>query len=418
VNASAVLHPSLLSRRAWAAALSVILVTGSLIGSVRLHQDLDLKPDPDRFNIGAWEIRNLPQKWLFLVGEFLRGAPPRESQDAHLHRFFGLGREIDAIEAEISDLEQRGQTVPRELRSKLERWRDERDGIENQVEATLEARISAAAADLGLTRSLLEIVWPPVDMEFTDAPRTLVTSPRDRIELRSSDLLRAGLSLEELETVEEETEADQNVSALAFQIGGVGAYPSIIDYPSGYRRALIIAAHEWTHHYLFFRPLGIRYYASNDLRTINETVADLVGNELANAVMQRWPLPDSAPGDAQSEANGAPVLDAGAELRALRTEVDKLLAAGEIETAETLMETKRQELADAGYTIRKLNQAYFAFTNLYAGESGSPAAVNPIGPKVDLLRRQSTSLSEFIERVSGVTSVEDLDRLLLETAQP
>jgi len=78
------------------------------------------------------------------------------------------------------------------------------------------------------------------------------------------------------------------------------------------------------------------------------------------------------------------------------------------------MEAKRRELVDAGYTIRKLNQAYFAFTNLYAGESGSPAAVNPIGPKVDLLRRQSASLGEFLERVGGVTSVEDLDRLLLE----
>ncbi len=168
------------------------------------------------------------------------------------------------------------------------RWRscnrrcEERNRIENQVEATLEARITNAASDLGLTRSFLNIVWPPVDFEFTDAPRTLVTSPRDRIELRSADLLRADLSLPELEAIENETEALRDVSALAFPIGGVGAYPAIIDYPSDYRRALIIAAHEWTHHYLFFRPLGLHYYSSNDLRTINETVANLVGNEMAN----------------------------------------------------------------------------------------------------------------------------------------
>ena len=80
------------------------------------------------------------------------------------------------------------------------------------------------------------------------------------------------------------------------------------------------------------------------------------------------------------------------------------------------MEEKRRELADAGFFIRKLNQAYFAFTNLYAGESGSPAAVNPIGPKVDQLRRQSDSLSQFLDRVGGVTSVAALDRLLGETA--
>jgi hypothetical protein len=169
------------------------------------------------------------------------------------------------------------------------------------------------------------------------------------------------------------------------------------------------------HHDLFFRPLGLRYYANNDLRTINETVADLVGNELANAVLQRWPLSEDPAAFRPPVAEDAPSLDFGAELRALRLDVDALLAVGEIETAEALMETKRQELVDAGYTIRKLNQAYFAFTNLYAGESGSPAAVNPIGPKIDQLRRQSASLSEFVDRVGGVTSLEDLDHLLAET---
>jgi hypothetical protein len=418
VNASALLRPSLLSRRAWAAVLTVTLVAASLIGSMRLQRALDLKPGPDRFNIGAWEIQNVPQKWLFLAGEFLRGAPPRESQDAHLKRFFQLNQEIDNLESEISDLDQRGELVSAVQQTTLDRWREERDNIENQVEATLEARISDVAEDLGLTRSFLGVVWPPVDLEFTDAPRTLVTSPRDRIELRSSDLLRAGLTLTELESIEEKTQAADDVSALAFRIGGVGAYPSIIDYPSNYQRALYISAHEWMHHYLFFRPLGIRYYENNDLRTINETVADLVGTELANAVLQRWPLSEPAPEGAQPEDGGGNSLDIGAELRTLRTDVDALLADGEIDKAEALMEAKRQELADSGYFIRKLNQAYFAFTNLYAGESGSPAAVNPIGPKVDLLRRQSASLSEFVDRVSGVTSVEDLDRLLLETARP
>jgi hypothetical protein len=361
----------------------------------------------------------VPQKWLFLLGEFLRGAPPRESQDAHLQRFFVLNREIEARQGTISDLEQRGEAVSAQAQTTLQRRVSERDRIENQVEATLEARITDAAVDLGLTRTFLGIVWPPIDFEFTDAPHTLVTSPRDRIELRSSNLLREDLTIAELEAIEARTQAGEGVSALAFPIGGVGAYPAIVDYPSSYRAALLIAAHEWTHHYLFFRPLGRRYNASNDLRTINETVADLVGNELANAVISRWPLPEApAPASAPQTSANAPAIDIGAELRSLREEVDALLAAGEIEAAETLMEEKRRELVDAGYAIRKLNQAYFAFANLYAGESGSPGAVNPIGPKVDLLRRQSTSLSEFLDRVGGVTSAGDLDRLLLETAAP
>ena len=41
------------------------------------------------------------------------------------------------------------------------------------------------------------VVWPPVDLEFTAPPRSLAVSPRDRIELRSTTLLRAGLTIEQ-----------------------------------------------------------------------------------------------------------------------------------------------------------------------------------------------------------------------------
>jgi hypothetical protein len=393
--------------------LVCLVVLSALIGSIRITSAFGLRPGPNEYNLGAWEIRHIPGKWLFLAGEFLRGAPPRASQDAHLQRFFQLDREIEAMQRTTSDLEQRGEAVPSSDIERVERLMHERDNIENQVEATLEGRLTSVAEDLGLTRSFLGIVWPPVDFEFTDAPRTLVTSPRDHIELRSASLLREDLTLADLEALEMRTEESQGVSALAISVGGIGAYPAIVDYPSDYRGALQITAHEWTHHYLFFRPLGFNYYANNDLRTINETVADLVGAELALAVLQRWPLTElPTPSDASAPATTP--IDLGAELRSLRQEVDRLLAAGEIEAAEALMEKKRQEFVDAGYHFRKLNQAYFAFTNLYAGESGSSSAVSPIGPKVDELRRRSKSLSDFLNKVGSVTSVADLDRLLTE----
>jgi hypothetical protein len=405
---------ALISRRRVAAGLLAILVIGALAGGLQANRSFDLEPGPNEYNLGAWEIRHLPQKWLFLAGEFLRGEPPVESQDAHLRRFLELTREIDAAQASLSDESRRDRDTS-SLELRLRALNAERDAIENQVEATLEARISEAAADLGLTRSFLDVVWPPVDLEFAEAPRALVTSPRDRIQLLGSELLRAGLSISELEAIEAETQASRDVSALAFRIGGVGAYPSIVDYPTTYSGVLQLAAHEWTHHYLFFRPLGIRYYSNNDLRTINETVAGLVGSEIADAVLRRWPLSGSVEQPARSEVADSEI-DLGEELRALRADAEALLAAGEIDAAEALMEQKRRELVDAGFSFRKLNQAYFAFTNLYAGEAGSPAAVNPIGPKVDQLRDQSDSLKQFVDRVSAVTSVEDLDRLLSETA--
>jgi hypothetical protein len=182
-----------------------------------------------------------------------------------------------------------------------------------------------------------------------------------------------------------------------------------------------VIAHEWTHNYLFFRPLGFNYYKNNDIRTMNETTADLVGNEVAAEVMRRWPLPPketpppaAAPPAAAPPAatSPQPPVDVGAELRALRGEVDGLLAEGKVDEAETRMNEKRQDLASRGVFIRKINQAYFAFNNLYAGEAGSPAATNPIGPKVDQLRKQSASLEDFVAVMGDITSVAELDEAL------
>jgi hypothetical protein len=224
------------------------------------------------------------------------------------------------------------------------------------------------------------------------------------------------MDLAELMRIEQETERSRGVSALAFNTSGVGAYPTLVTFTDSYREALEIAAHEWTHNYLSFRPLGINYYKSNDLRTMNETVADIVGGEIAEGVIREWPLGDesearSRPQPAAS-TDSRPRLDVRAELVKLRGEADFLLAAGKIEEAERLMEERRQYLAANGYYIRRINQAYFAFTNLYAGAAGAPGAVNPIGPKLDELRRRSPSLAAFLDVAGDLTSVADLDRAL------
>ncbi len=400
------------SRRSWAAALSILLVGCSLAGACNLYATLDLRRGPNDYNIADWELRHIPNKWLFLLGQAFHGEPVMEEQDDTLLYFFSLTSKINDLERRLSE---DGRTTDDSLEAYrlLDLAELQRDLIENQVEATIETRLTSVATAAGLTRTQLDIVWPPIDTEFTRSPYTLVTSPRDRIVLLDSSLLREDLTLPEVEAIEAKAETPGVVSALAFPTGGIGAYPTIVDYPTEYRRALQIVAHEWTHNYLFFRPLGFNYYASNDLRTINETVADLVGNELAEAVIARWPLAASAPSTtpAPSTPTG-PHFDIGDALRSLRGEVDALLPQGRIAEAETLMEQRRGEFAARGYYFRKLNQAYFAFTNLYAGQAGDPAATNPIGPKVDELRRRSASLREFIDRISGVTSVADLDRLL------
>ena len=403
------------SRRIAAGLLAALLILVSLVGAWTVDAVAGLRPGPNEYNLGAWEVRNFPGKWLFLAGELIRGAPTGAEQDETLRRFFELNARIDRLDNEISDTLSRGEAVERAVVAELDALRKERDRIENQAEATLESRLSRVIEEEGLTRKLIwDFVWPPVDAEFTEAPRALARSPRDRIELLSSSLLPEDLTLEAAEAIEAEVAQAQDVSALSFATSGIGAYPTIIDYPTDYERVLDVIAHEWMHNYLFFRPLGFNYYGSNDLRTINETVADLVGRELARAVVARWPLDEPVTETVPSAVPADSGLNLRAELRGLRGEVDALLVDGRIEEAEDLMEQRRQELADEGYFIRKINQAYFAYLNLYAGEAGSAAATNPIGPKIDELRQRTASLRQFVDIVGNVTSVEELDEALFK----
>jgi len=103
--------------------------------------------------------------------------------------------------------------------------------------------------------------------------------------------------------------------------------------------------------------------------------------------------------------------DFDAEMRRTRLHVDELLAAGKIEEAETYMEARRQIFVQNGYPLRKLNQAYFAFHGSYA--TGA-ASTDPIGPKLQELRRLTPDLSVFVAAVREIAQPSDLDRLLNE----
>jgi hypothetical protein len=202
-------------------------------------------------------------------------------------------------------------------------------------------------------------------------------------------------------------------------VGGVGTYPSAVPLDVDYGHLLETVAHEWLHQYLFFRPLGSRYFRDPALATINETVADIAGRELGALAAERYPLSTTLPAEeeglpaGQAGAGATPTPGAGIDfnqvMRELRLEVDRLLAEGKVAEAESLMEARRQFLADHGYYIRRINQAYFAFHGLYAD---TPASSSPIGPKLDELRRRSSSLGDFIRTAARITSEADLDRLL------
>ncbi len=364
--------------------------------------------DPFRYDLAGWEVRHILNRWLYKIGHLFDDGPNVEEENETLQRYFDLAADVVSLEREVAE------GGDESSRSTLEEQRKEQQQLENKVEAILEKRVSSVVEDEGLTTSLplfssVRFVFPPLDFEFDQPPQVLVISPRERISHDQAILLRRGLTNEQVATLEEETAAT-GVSSLVVSIGGIATYPSTIPEYASYEDVLEIVAHEWLHQYLFFHPLGSHYFDNDTLRTLNETVANIGGREIADLVQQRFPLPQPTYVAAEG-ATEEPSIDFRAEMHELRLEVDRLLSEGEIEEAEALMEEKREFLAENGFYIRKINQAYFAFHGLYGD---TPASSSPIGPKMLELRQLNPSLGDFIRSAADITSEDELDRLLAE----
>ena len=265
--------------------------------------------------------------------------------------------------------------------------------LEARVEAILGAQVSQVLRQEGINP------FPPVLAEIDQPPHLLIIAYRDRLELARTILLRPRMTLREREGLEGRVER-LGYPALVEGLGGVSTYPSLVLRGSGLEATVEGMAHEWVHQYFFFRPLGRRYTRSYDLTTINETAASMVGKEIAARVLRLY-------GREIVEREPAPsTLDR--RLRDIRLKVEALLAERQVAEAEELMRQETLALQRDGFSIRKLNQAYFAFYGSYAD---SPTATSPIGEELKQLRRKSPSLGDFLRQVAQVRSREQLQAL-------
>jgi hypothetical protein len=398
-------------------AILVALMALSFACSSALAAALPLPNGENDFNSPGFIVRHSWVKFAMLATRPLRGRPSAAEENAMVARFFELNGLIDNAERVAGD----PASSPADAAAATaqdEALRSERSDIQNEVQLILEGRLTKVIKEAGLTRHFGgDYVWPPVNIEFQQPPAVLVKSPRSEIRTESEQLLQGDLPIDRVQQIEAAAEADGKTSALVVQIGGIAEYPAIIPYDSDYHYIMQDIAHEWTHHYLFFAPLGRRYYKNSELTTLNETVANMVGGELGDMLFAEYPLPVKPPIDAGTGLRLASPpaqasVDFTAEMRSLHTQVVALLKDGKITEAESLMEQKREFLAANGYYIRKLNQAYFAFHGSYADSAGS---IDPIGPKLDALRKESPSLEAFVEKARDFTSEADLDRALAAT---
>ena len=288
------------------------------------------------------------------------------------------------------------------------------------AEAILQNQLSATVAEMSLTLGGQPI--PPVLYHSTPLPMALIVSPRNTIRQDQDISLSPDLTVDQQVILENKVDRALDVSSLVVPVGGIGVYPTMVEQTTDLNWLSEVISHEWVHNYLTLRPLGINYEASPEMRTINETTASIAGIEIGRALIARYypellpppPLPPPPPSEETTEPPPKPEFDFRAEMHETRVTVDNLLGEGKIIEAETYMETRRVFFWDHGYLIRKLNQAYFAFYGAYADQPGGAAGEDPVGTAVRALRAHSSSLVDFIHRISWLSSYEQLQQAVQE----
>jgi hypothetical protein len=345
---------------------------------------------------------------------------PLEDRSSTVLAALDLTRQINQVEGQVNDIYadpniSDPDTASSDLRNQLNELRDRRTRLEPLAEAILQDQVNEIAARSDLTFG--GQAFPPVLYHTTPPPDALIISPRNVIRQEHDISISPDISVDQMIALEDSVDKSLNVSSLVVGIGGIGLYPTMVMETTDINGLAEVVAHEWVHNYLTLRPLGVSYMNSPELRTMNETVASIAGKELGRAVVEQYYpeyLPPEPPPVEPAKENNQPdsphVFDFRAEMHTTRVTVDRLLAAGKIDEAESYMELRRRFFWDNGYPIRKLNQAYFAFYGAYADQPGGAAGEDPVGTAVRTLRDKSTSLADFINRMSWMWNFEQLSK--------
>ena len=370
--------------------------------------NLDLTVAPYKYKLVRWEASHFLDKWVHKLADLSPWAsePSRQESIDQAKEFFELGRRLRELERQLLvsgsgagesgpgelALNDRGQTVPAEIKGLKKR----RDRMRAAVEETIEGEISTVLSQEGFS-SRIGLIFPPVDTVFSRSPGVLILSPRDRIYRQETVLMKPGLSDSVREQIEDSIFQKDNLSALVESTGGVASYPSVVSDSGGLHHAVKTAAHEWLHQRFFFQPLGQHFWDSAQMTTLNETAATLGGRAIGDRVFIAM---TGEPVVRQPEESPAPrdpgAFDFNLAMNETRLRTEELLGEGKVLEAEAYMEERRQLMVANGHFIRKINQAFFAFHGVYAT---SAASISPIDEQLTVLRSRSDSLGEFLKTV-------------------
>jgi hypothetical protein len=407
------------------AALGVIALVFLVVfpGEKPAPNSLDLRVNAEAkdvlFNYVGWEVSAVSAKFTQqFAGD---AAYMDESQrSAYIVDYLQRVRQLQRVEAKItaSFCRPSDNASSADLIAERDTLRRDVDARVSLAEAIIDEQVASILRDEGF--GALGSIIPPVSAHITDLPTMLVISPRDKISYKSATSL-INLQDDQQQALEANIDRnlrDQNIVSLVVPIGGLSLYPSMVEQTWYAPFVFEVAAHEWTHHYLMFFPLGLNYLSEGDSRTINETTASLMGKEITRKVIMRFystypdivaqlpPLETETP---SAQPTKPPEFDYSKTMNETRVRVDQLLAKGKINEAEQYMESQRQVFNTHGYCIRKLNQAYFAFYGGYQSAQDTGAAgQDPIGPAIGAIRQHSPTVKSWLEIMRSITTRDEL----------
>ncbi len=371
-----------------------------------------------RYDLLSFEINNFPAKWMHRVYTALPWTHTSTADRvAELNRYLEIAPLIRDAQYRLlreSSRETVDVVALSEQQHTLDNLLNEKNSLRDGVEEYLESAISTQLREQGLS-SKRSFLWPPVDFRIDNPPSLLVISPRDHIERSETILIDPSISAAEMERIENKLLEENNLSAVILRTGGLGSYPNVIPSDRDLLSLLEVAAHEWVHAYLIFYPLGRSFFNGGEIVTVNETLANLVGDEIGGdtwAALTGNPAPVRQPPLPVGTASPQPDPDEFSYfqfMRETRLRTDELLADGDITGAEAWMEQRRLELQDHGYIFRKINQAFFAFSGSYGD---SPSSTSPIASQIWDLRAQMGSSGNLLKAIREISTYSEFEALL------
>ena len=281
----------------------------------------------EKHSLLLWELQYLPQKFLYSISEFIF---PFENKKVSkkdpieiIQNYIKINDQIRKHNNEYEYATIKGNDFKSNAEKEkiIQKYIDELEENQLITENALEEIISNTIQEFDIS-IFPNTIFPPVLISIEPPPSLLILSPRDEIKLEKTILLKSDNSIPQRYKIEDTIESLENKSALISDIGGLSTYPATVKVRS-LESTLSTTAHEWFHNYMIFKPLGRSYFNNDKLRTINETAANIFGDEIAKYILDIQQNNNSK--SPTSEPCKKPDFCFGLEMNETRTKVEEYL---------------------------------------------------------------------------------------------